>query len=165
MAGQSVEVAEGHARIGKELNAFQELLKYHCFTCATIGTCIFASLYFFLWSLLAVLWEDYQRRHMEQEPQCELDENDDFNFDDLHFDDYEDNEHNSDENSRIPTNAEGSEGDHRTSPGGVSNGPTSQDDGRAVSDDEEDDQNGEWQDLFFDSCGHVVQDNPAGDPP
>ena len=80
------EVSVGELRIGKELNAFQQILKTWYFTCYTLGTAIFASFYFLLWTILQAVWEDRRwrkRRYMSEEPPCDL--GSDFNFEDLSF--------------------------------------------------------------------------------
>jgi hypothetical protein len=78
-----VEVSNAVLRIGKELNVFQELLKQWYFTCYSIGTASFMTIYFLLCSFLLKVFR--QRREEVEEPSCELEFSDsDFNFETAH---------------------------------------------------------------------------------
>lgn len=54
-----VEVTSGELRIGKELNRYQEFLKTWYFTCYTMGTLIFATLYLVTFEIMRAYWEQY----------------------------------------------------------------------------------------------------------
>lgn len=63
-----VEVTGGNLLIGKELNAFQEMLKVWFYTCYLIGTVIFAGFYVVQWSLARIVWQELRRRSFQEEP-------------------------------------------------------------------------------------------------
>lgn len=82
-----VEVTSGELRIGKELNAIQEVLKTYYFTCYSIGTAFFAVLYMFFWTvILPLVSERMGLRSNDEEPPCDLDLDD---LDELDDDDDE----------------------------------------------------------------------------
>lgn len=80
LASSPVEIVAGEVRIGKELNAFQELLKRWFYTCFMVGTMVFAMLYMIEWILLQELLVVIRNRYDSDYP-CELDE--DFDVADL----------------------------------------------------------------------------------
>jgi hypothetical protein len=86
-----IEVIGGAIRIGKELNAFQEVLRTWFYTCGMIGTCYCACLYVILWQGVLLPLYKSQFEFGDQgydEPSCDLDlDGEDFNdqddFEDL----------------------------------------------------------------------------------
>ena len=77
----------GEVRIGKELNAFQTILKEWYYTCFTLGTMCFAALYLMLLEMVRVYWTHY----------CDPYERMDINFDESlsqgHDDDAKEDDH------------------------------------------------------------------------
>jgi hypothetical protein len=51
-----VEVIRGEVRIGKELNAYQNVLKEWFYTCYVIGTIVFLTLHLATWGILQYYW-------------------------------------------------------------------------------------------------------------
>lgn len=58
-----VEVVRGDLLIGKELNAFQEMLKVWFYTCYSTGTLLFAGFYVMVWSILRIIWQEVRRSY------------------------------------------------------------------------------------------------------
>jgi hypothetical protein len=80
---QVVEITGGDLLIGKELNAFQEMLKVWFYTCYLIGTLIFAGFYIVQWALVRIIWQEFRRRSFqEEEPVITFD----FDLDDADLD-------------------------------------------------------------------------------
>jgi hypothetical protein len=78
------EIVGGNIRIGKELNAFQEIRKEWFYTCFFFGTLLFAGLYVLQWEIFILIWGYVRRRYVAAElddPSCDL------YFDEMLFDD------------------------------------------------------------------------------
>jgi hypothetical protein len=81
---QVVEITGGDLLIGKELNAFQEMLKEWFYTCYLVGTLMFAGFYIVQWSVVRIIWQEFRRRSFqEEEPAIIFD----FDFHDADLDD------------------------------------------------------------------------------
>jgi hypothetical protein len=126
---QVVEVTGGDLFIGKELNAFQEMLKVWFYTCYLIGTLIFAGFYIIQWSLVRIIWQELRRRSFqEEEPEIHFD----FDLNDADMDDmFEDIASTLDEDPPAEQDGDGSRRE-----------PTFQ---RESSETEEE----AWEDLFY----------------
>ena len=130
-----VEVTGGQVMIGKELNAFQELLKYRYFTCYTIGTMVWAVFYYFLWSMLAIIWDDYRQRRRQRHFLPPEDASLDLHLDEAEFEDLFPEPAPRDEDESYTSALEGD--GHPTVPSHIG-GPTD---------------SSEWEDI--DTPGHV----------
>lgn len=68
------EVVGGGIRIGKELNAFQEILKKWFYTCFIIGSVMFGFVYMIQWQILRAVWTTiYQRYNTQDDFDIDLD--------------------------------------------------------------------------------------------
>ncbi|CAB9512943.1 Putative adipose-regulatory protein (Seipin) [Seminavis robusta] len=98
-----IEVIRGEVRIGKELNAFQEVLKEWFYTWYFVGTMMFFSLHTAIYGLVQYYWnqaeEDYGCYDGDDQPYYDPSLDDDFNNEDNnHRDDDFDSIHERDDN-------------------------------------------------------------------
>jgi hypothetical protein len=78
------EIVGGTIRIGKELNAFQELVKVWFYTCFIFGTMAFAMMYLLQLQIFQLIWKHFRRRFGPPSSIGEF-----FFVDDLEFEDAE----------------------------------------------------------------------------
>jgi hypothetical protein len=132
-------VTGGEVRIGKELHAFQEVLKEWYFTCFSIGTFVFGVVYSLIWTVIKSILEDYRRQQAEEEPPCELDLDGD---DDLNSED-------------LPSGQETSSQEHMERSG------NNEQEYEPVNHELDGDDNA-WEDLFYDSSGICLGETEPG---
>jgi hypothetical protein len=69
LASKTVEITGGEIWIGKELNSVQEIMRHWFYTCATLGTAVFAFFYLSLFLVLKLVLESVGK---PEEPACDL---------------------------------------------------------------------------------------------